>query len=145
MEKIKKSKKHGSPSLLKVLIATFWPEYLGLGIILVVMDLLVRLTQPMMLGKLLDHFRPNSTVDKTAALWYAGAIVGLNALSALLINQYIMRAFHYGMKVRAACCALIYRKVIFFSIHLTQWMIDMLIRKTYSLRSRLSNLFYLFL
>jgi ATP-binding cassette subfamily C (CFTR/MRP) protein 4 len=112
MEKIKKSKKHGSPSLLKVLIATFWPEYLGLGIILVVMDLLVRLTQPMMLGKLLDHFRPNSTVDKTAALWYAGAIVGLNALSALLINQYIMRAFHYGMKVRAACCALIYRKAL---------------------------------
>ncbi|RZB39027.1 multidrug resistance-associated protein [Asbolus verrucosus] len=112
LESLKKSKKDKSPSLLKVLVRTFWPEFLCLGVILVVMDLLVRLSQPLMLGKLLDHFRPDSTVSKTEALWYAGAIVGLNALSALLINQYIMRAFHYGMKVRTACCALIYRKAL---------------------------------
>ncbi|KAJ8933694.1 hypothetical protein NQ314_013860 [Rhamnusium bicolor] len=74
------------------------------------MDIFVRLSQPLMLGKLLEYFKPDPTVTKTEALWYAGAVVGLNALSALLINQYIMGAFHYGMKVRAACCALIYRK-----------------------------------
>lgn len=75
------------------------------------MDIVVRLSQPLMLGKLLEYFKPEPTVTKTEALWYAGAVVALNALSALLINQYIMGAFHYGMKVRAACCALIYRKV----------------------------------
>lgn len=75
------------------------------------MDLIFRLSQPIMLGKLLDYFRPNSDVSKEEALWYAGAVVGLNACSALFINQYIMNAFHYGMKVRAACCALVYRKV----------------------------------
>lgn len=64
-----------------------------------------------MLGKLLEYFKPEPSVTKTEALWYAGGVVALNALSALLINQYIMGAFHYGMKVRAACCALIYRKV----------------------------------
>ncbi|XP_044267576.1 ATP-binding cassette sub-family C member 4-like [Tribolium madens] len=112
MDSIKKSKKKRQPSLLKVLVATFWPEYLLLGVILVIMDLCVRLSQPIMLGRLLDHFKPNSDVDKNAALWYAGGIVALNAMSALLINQYIMRAFHYGMKVRAACCALIYRKAL---------------------------------
>lgn len=80
------------------------------------MDLLVRLSQPILLGKLLEYFRVESTVTKTDALWYAGAIVTLNALGALLINQYMMMSFHYGMKVRAACCALIYRKVRILSV-----------------------------
>lgn len=120
LDAIKKSKKPKTPSLLKVLVATFWPEYLQLGVLLVIMDLVVRLIQPQMLGNLLDHFRPNTTVTRSEALWYAGAIVLLNALSALLINQYIMRAFHYGMKVRAACCALIYRKVR----NTAQWVVN---------------------
>ena len=102
------------PSLLKVLIKTFWPEYLLIGVELALLDLVLRLLQPLMLGKLLNYFRPDTTMTKTEALWYAGAIVGLNAGNALFINQYIMGAFHYGMKVRAACCALIYRKVTIF-------------------------------
>lgn len=109
-EKAEKHKK--KPSLLKVLIATFWPEYLYLGVLLVFMDIFVRLSQPIMLGKLLSYFKPVPSVTKTEALWYAGAVVLLNAVSALFINQYIMGAFHYGMKVRAACCALIYRKAL---------------------------------
>lgn len=111
MEKLKHSKSTASPSLLKVLIATFWPEYLILGVLIAVMDIGVRLGPPLLLGQLLDYFRPDSTVTKSEALYYASGIVTLNALSALLLNQYIMRGFHYGMKVRTACCTLIYRKV----------------------------------
>lgn len=75
------------------------------------MDIVVRLSQPLLLGKLLDYFRADTNITKEMALWYAGGFVALNAVSALLVNQYIMGAFHYGMRVRAACCALIYRKV----------------------------------
>ncbi|XP_022904684.2 ATP-binding cassette sub-family C member 4-like isoform X1 [Onthophagus taurus] len=110
LDSIKKVSK--KPSLLKVLVATFWPEYLYLGFLLVIMDLGLRLAQPMLLGNLLDYFRPDTTTTKNQALIYAGAVVLSNAGSALLINQYIMGAFHYGMKVRAACCALIYRKAL---------------------------------
>lgn len=97
------------PSLLRVLVSTFWPEYLYLGVIDACMDLGLRIAQPIMLGYLLDSF--SSGVITTDAFYYAGAVVGINAMSAMLINQFIMNAFHYGMKVRAACCALIYRKV----------------------------------
>ncbi|CAH1104965.1 unnamed protein product [Psylliodes chrysocephalus] len=109
---LKKCNKTKKPSLLKALIATFWPEYLYLGLILTVINLFLQLTQPIMLGHLLTYFKPNTTTSKTDALWYAGALVIINGLIVLLINQYIMNAFHYGMKVRAAVCAVIYRKAI---------------------------------
>ncbi|VEN35015.1 unnamed protein product [Callosobruchus maculatus] len=63
-----------------------------------------------MLGNLLEYFRPGTEITRDDAFMYAGGLVALIGVSAILINQYIMCAFHYGMKVRAACCALIYRK-----------------------------------
>ncbi|XP_072393683.1 ATP-binding cassette sub-family C member 4-like [Diabrotica undecimpunctata] len=109
---LKCNKTRKKPSLLKILVSTFWPEYLYLGCILALMDLLVRLSQPIMLGNMLSYFKPGTETTKEEALWYAGAVVVLNGISALLINQYIMNAFHYGMKVRAAVCSLIYRKAL---------------------------------
>ncbi|GLV39331.1 uncharacterized protein CBL_20420 [Carabus blaptoides fortunei] len=104
--------KNIKPSFLKTLVRTFWLEYLKLGILLSVNDIPVRLAQPLMLGKLLEYFRQDSVMPKEEALIYAAVIVALNGVSALCINQYIMGAFHNGMKVRAACCALIYRKAL---------------------------------
>lgn len=109
MEKVKLS--NGKPSLLLVIAQTFWPEYLISGVILTAIELVFRIMQPLMLGELLDYFRPGTTKTQNDALMYAGAVVGLNGAIALLTNQYIMGAFHYGMKVRAACCTVIYRKV----------------------------------
>lgn len=102
----------GKPSLLKALFQTFWPEYLLTGAILFVENIF-RIMQPLMLGELLDYFRPGTTKTENDALIYAVAVVLLNGAVVLLINQYYMQSFHYGMKVRAACCALIYRKVCF--------------------------------
>lgn len=65
-----------------------------------------------MLGKLLECFRGDKNIEETDALYYAAGLIALNSCSVLFINQYIMMAFHYGMKVRAACCSLVYRKVM---------------------------------
>lgn len=110
MERAKKLNK--SASLLKVLVKTFWPEYSILAIMLVAMDLGARLNQPLILGKLLECFRDDRGLEETDAMYYACGLIALNCLSVFLTNQYILLAFHYGMKVRAACCALIYRKAL---------------------------------
>lgn len=98
------------------IIKTFWVEYAILGVVTGVMELGVRLIQPSMLGGMLDYFKPNTTTTKEEALWYAGIIVGLNLFNAITMNHYILGVFHGGMRIRAACCALVYRKVSFLLI-----------------------------
>ncbi|KAH1024385.1 hypothetical protein HUJ05_003874 [Dendroctonus ponderosae] len=105
----KANKKQKKASLLVGLLQTFWPELTILGITLVLMQVF-SLIQPMMLGQLLAYFRADTGLTKQDAFLYAGAISVCTFLNALLSNQYIMGAFHYGMKIRAACCALVYRK-----------------------------------
>ncbi|CAG9859550.1 unnamed protein product [Phyllotreta striolata] len=110
---IEKAKKTNSePSLLKALINTFWWDYLYLGVLIGVNDLGLKIVQPFLLGLLLDYFNPELEVPKERAYLYAGLIVLFNFLSIFLSNQYMLGAFHAGMRVRAACCALIYRKAV---------------------------------
>ncbi|XP_055540741.1 ATP-binding cassette sub-family C member 4-like [Wyeomyia smithii] len=102
----------GRPQLIKAIFKTFWWEYTILGIITFVNDIVIRLAQPIFLGLLLQYFRPDSTVTWENALYYAAAIVILNALSVVTINQYILGSFQNGMKVRIAVCSVIYRKAL---------------------------------
>lgn len=101
-----------------MLVATFWPEYLFLGLLLAAMEIGIRITQPLVLGKLLQYFREDTTISREEALWYAGALVALSALTAFLMNHYGMESSHYGIRVRVACCTLIYRKVCKYT-HIT--------------------------
>ncbi|KAL1501387.1 hypothetical protein ABEB36_006715 [Hypothenemus hampei] len=101
--------KNKKPSLLWAISRTFWPEYTILGVILILMQTF-SLLSPLMLGQLLSFFREDSNLTKTDALFYAGAISLCSLFTTLLTNQYNMEASHYGMKIRTAACALIYRK-----------------------------------
>ncbi|CAO1401294.1 unnamed protein product [Diamesa serratosioi] len=98
------------PSLIKALCRTFWPEYTLLGIIAVINDIGIRLSAPIFLGMLLEYFRPDTEMTRKNAFIAAGALVMLNAISAVTINQFLIGSFANGMKVRVAVCSLIYRK-----------------------------------
>uniref|UniRef100_A0A182IVJ8 Uncharacterized protein n=1 Tax=Anopheles atroparvus TaxID=41427 RepID=A0A182IVJ8_ANOAO len=102
----------GRPSLVKAIFKTFWREYGVLGIITIFNDIFIRLAQPIFLGKLLLYFREDTDVTRESAFYYAGAIVLLNAMSVVTINQYVLGSFQNGMKVRIAVCSVIYRKAL---------------------------------
>lgn len=62
--------------------------------------------------KITVYCRKEPDVTHNAALLFAGGIVILNALNAVLFNHIFHIAFHNGMKVRVAVCSLIYRKAL---------------------------------
>ncbi|CAH1104964.1 unnamed protein product [Psylliodes chrysocephalus] len=66
----------------------------------------------MLLGGLLDYFNPTLNVTQEKALMYGGLILVASVFSIFISNQYMLGAFHGGMRIRAACCALIYRKAL---------------------------------
>lgn len=106
------------PSLLKAIVRVFWTEGMLLGVLLFISDFGVRLNQPRFLGGMLDYFRANTTTTKETALYYAGAMVAFNFINMIIMNHYMVMCFHFGMKLRVASCAIIYRKVSSFLINL---------------------------
>jgi ATP-binding cassette subfamily C (CFTR/MRP) protein 4 len=75
-------------------------------------DIVIRLSVPIFLGRLLEYFSPKSNLPKDSAYLNAGMLVFINFCGALTINQFILGSFVNGMKVRLATCSLIYRKAL---------------------------------
>lgn len=102
------------PSLLKSLVRAFWIEGMLLGVLLVISDFGIRLNQPRLLGGMLEYFRVGTNSTREQALYYAGGMVILNFFSMMIMNHYMIMCFHFGMKLRVASCAVIYKKVSSF-------------------------------
>lgn len=51
-------------------------------------------------------------VDELHAYLYAVGIILCSAISVFMIHPYMMGILHMGMKMRIACCSLIYRKTL---------------------------------
>jgi len=51
-------------------------------------------------------------VDKSYAYGYAVGVILCSALNVFVIHPYTIGMLHMGMKVRVACCSLIYRKTL---------------------------------
>jgi len=72
------------------------------------------MTQPLLIGGLLSYFNPNlSSKTHTLSQAYTYAtLLALNMLVTLVMNHAIqIEILHCGMKMRVACCSLIFKKV----------------------------------
>lgn len=103
------------PSLTKVLIKCFGFKLLMYGLILAVMEILLRVLQPLFLGRLLKYYSSSEEADrisKEEAYFYATGVILCSGLLIFVIHPYMMAILHMGMKMRVACCSLIYRKAL---------------------------------
>ena len=82
--------KKKKPSLLTAIVKSFRWEYTILGLFHAVNDLVIRLTQPLLLGKLLEYFKPESDMPKNDAYLYAAGIVISHCCSTLYIILLLM-------------------------------------------------------
>ncbi|XP_071557607.1 probable multidrug resistance-associated protein lethal(2)03659 [Temnothorax nylanderi] len=115
--RLEQSTKSGSqkevkePSLMKVLIRCFGFKTLLYGIFMAVMEILLRVLQPLLVGQMLLYFN-TMDVDKFYAYLCAAGVILCSALNVFVVHPYMMGILHMGMKVRVACCSLIYRKML---------------------------------
>ncbi|XP_014467782.1 PREDICTED: probable multidrug resistance-associated protein lethal(2)03659 isoform X2 [Dinoponera quadriceps] len=75
------------------------------------MEIALRVLQPLCLGRLLRYFNTKE-MDSTEAYWYAAGVILCSAVNVFVIHPYMMAILHMGMKIRVACCSLIYRKAL---------------------------------
>ncbi|XP_043284648.1 probable multidrug resistance-associated protein lethal(2)03659 [Venturia canescens] len=106
-----KPSRTSKPSLTRVLIKVFGLKTLLYGLALGVMEIFIRVLQPLFLGNLLQFYSGENPSSSDAYL-YAGGIVLCSATVIFFRHPFMMAAIHMGMKVRVACCSLIYRKTL---------------------------------
>lgn len=70
--------------------------------------------QPLFLFRFLRFFRPDpdKPISYSDAYLYAFGIILCSAINIFVIHPYMMAILHMGMKMRVACCTLIYRKAL---------------------------------
>jgi ATP-binding cassette, subfamily C (CFTR/MRP), member 4 len=72
-----------------------------------------RIIQPQCLGGLISYFSPISNdVSLKQAYLYALGIILCTLVPVLVFHPFILYFFQIGMKIRVACCAMLYKKVI---------------------------------
>lgn len=72
-----------------------------------------RIDSPVYLERLVKYWNPSQSAIKTEeAYFFAFGIFFCSFVSVLVVHPYMMGILHVGMKVRIACCSLIYRKTL---------------------------------
>ena len=65
-----------------------------------------------MIGRLLQYYSNIPVMTKEDAYLYAGGVVLCSGFLIFITHPYMLGILHIGMKMRVACCTLIYRKVL---------------------------------
>ena len=75
--------------------------------------------QPLLLGGLIRYFVAGSGVTRDDAWLYAGGVSFCAVLLAITHHPYFFSVQRIGMRMRVACCSLMYRKVSYILIEYT--------------------------
>ncbi|XP_078259159.1 ATP-binding cassette sub-family C member 4 [Rhinoraja longicauda] len=102
------------PHLTKAILKCFWKSYIILGAF-TFLEEIIRVVQPIMLGKILNYFESYNMDDTEAykiAFGYAAGLALCTLFLAILHHLYFFHVQRSGMKLRIAMCHMIYRKAL---------------------------------
>ncbi|KAH0807341.1 hypothetical protein GEV33_015450 [Tenebrio molitor] len=101
------------PSLGRVLLSLFGTEFATYAIVFFPLHIGFMLIRPYFLKKLLRYYTPKENdVTLQKAYTYAGLLVFATFADLIVYHWYMMGLSALGMKIRVACCSLIYRKCL---------------------------------
>ncbi|XP_042894914.1 ATP-binding cassette sub-family C member 4-like isoform X1 [Parasteatoda tepidariorum] len=109
-KELKKQKEGKKPSLFKATIRSFGLFYCLNGIYTLIEECFIHVMQPIFLGYLIEHFARLTVMPKPSLYMYTSFVCLLACMFVFTHHKYFFGAQRMGMRLRVACCALIYRK-----------------------------------
>ncbi|XP_053685764.1 probable multidrug resistance-associated protein lethal(2)03659 [Sabethes cyaneus] len=105
--------KKEQPSFLRVICGIFGWTMVSRGLLYTTVDSFSRIFQPLCLGGLVSYFAPGQTaISRTEAYYYATGIVLCSLVPVVIFHHFILYIYQIGMKIRLACCSLLYKKAL---------------------------------
>ncbi|PNF15051.1 hypothetical protein B7P43_G16818 [Cryptotermes secundus] len=104
--------KNRKPWLLRAILKAFGRLYIFTGLIQLILFVVFRVAQPIFLGKFIIFFNKNTAVTRDEAYMYAGALICTALFSIFLAHHSFLACQKIGMRIRIACCSVIYRKIL---------------------------------
>ncbi|VVC32370.1 Hypothetical protein CINCED_3A012061 [Cinara cedri] len=102
------------PSLLRALARMFGTQLFWYGVLQLTNEIIFRIPRSLLVGGILAYFNPvgyNQT-NNTNSLISASLLI-FNMAIVIVISRYVqIEVEHCGMKIRVACCSIIYKKVL---------------------------------
>ncbi|XP_044751872.1 probable multidrug resistance-associated protein lethal(2)03659 [Coccinella septempunctata] len=139
-EVIKAKETGKKPRLHSVLYKCFLRQIIGFSAAAVVLEMIVRISQPLFLKLLLRYYSSDNLeklvnqtetskytylsrmifmydenqgpISKHEAVFFTCGVILSSWMSIAIGHPYLMGIMHLGMKMRIACCSLIYRKAL---------------------------------
>ncbi|KAH9630450.1 hypothetical protein HF086_016988 [Spodoptera exigua] len=106
-------KNDAKPSFSKAIIRTFWFEYMLCGLCVGVLFMVVWPLIPFTLALFIEYFSKEKTPESYREAHIYNFLMNLfSTLSALMLNHTQLAQGRIGMRIRIACCSLMYRKIL---------------------------------
>ncbi|XP_048505771.1 probable multidrug resistance-associated protein lethal(2)03659 isoform X1 [Athalia rosae] len=110
VKRAKNADKTSQPSLFRVLRKCFGLQIMLLGSALTFSELCIRSLQPLMLAGLLRYFNTDSNMAIEEAYLWAMGVALTTVVHTFILHPVNYELSHVGMKMRVACCSLVYNK-----------------------------------
>ncbi|RLU20387.1 hypothetical protein DMN91_006996 [Ooceraea biroi] len=107
-------KKNDRPKLYKAIFRAFWLPYSIVGIFVFIQCSILRVIQPFLQGQIINYFNMNEADrdSEQSTLLYVIYLVICTAVMVAVAHHSNLVMQQIGMRVRVACCSLIYRKLL---------------------------------
>ncbi|KAJ8716036.1 hypothetical protein PYW08_013321 [Mythimna loreyi] len=113
-EELDNAKKNSTkPSFARAIVRSFWFEYMLNGLVVGLMMIVVWPLIPFTLAIFIDYFSNEKTPETYRKAHIFNFLMNLcSTMSALLYNHTQLSQGRVGMRIRIACCSLMYRKIL---------------------------------
>ncbi|XP_011701753.1 PREDICTED: multidrug resistance-associated protein 4-like [Wasmannia auropunctata] len=109
-------KKSVRPKLYRAIFKAFWLPYFIIGIFTFIQSSVIRVTIPILQGWIIDYFARDSIAkyktEMNEMLIYVASLVICNVVYIMMMHHTMIQSLQIGMRIRAACSSLLYRKLL---------------------------------